>query len=378
MLSRKLLAVLMVGVFALAGCSAPATEDEVAVEDDGVIKIGYIGPLTGGLASVGVMEQNVINDFLEVYPEWDGREVEVIFEDGQCNGQPAANAAQKLINVDGVELILGAGCSGETLAAAPIANEAEVVLFSSVSTSPEVTDAGDFVFRNAPSDANSSVIMTQEVANQGYEKVAIISEQTDFGAAYHNSVEEQLADLGIEVVVSERFPSEVTDFRTVLQSVSENEADVILNLANSASAAGFIVKQAAELGLNLPVYGTDVMSGAEYTEIAGEAAVGTFLVMTAADTSDEDVLAFLDAYEAKYGEKAPAEAYALFDQDRMHIVMQAIEAVGYDGPAIRDYLYEMEPYDGLSGSVEFDENGDSSVMPTLNVYGEDGTYSIVE
>lgn len=371
------MAVLLVGVFALTGCSAPATDD-VAIEEDGVIKLGYIGPLTGGVASIGVMEQNVINDFIEDYPEWDGREVEVIFEDGQCSGQPAANAAQKLINVDKVQLILGGGCSGETLAAAPIVEEAGVLLFSSISTSPEVTDAGDFVFRNAPSDANSSVVMAQAVADEGYEKVAIISELTDFGAAYHASVEEQLAELGIEVVVSESFASEVTDFRTVLQKVSDADADVILNLANSASAAGFIVKQAAELGLDLPVYGTDVMSGSEYTEIAGEAAIGTYLVITAADTSDEDVVAFLANYEEKYSEKAPAEAYALFSEDRMHIIMQAIEEVGYNGEAIRDYLYEMKPYKGLSGNVEFDKNGDSSVMPTLNVYGEDGIYSVVK
>ena len=72
----------------------------------------------------------------------------MIYEDGLCDGKGATNAVQKLINIDGVKIIIGGVCSGETLGAAPLAESSKVILFSPGSGSPDITNAGDYIFRN--------------------------------------------------------------------------------------------------------------------------------------------------------------------------------------------------------------------------------------
>ena len=125
--------------------------------DDGTgpIKIGFIGPLTGEASPYGVDTLNgakLAVDEINEAGGVNGRMIEIIAEDGRCTGTDAASAAQKLVNVDKVVAIVGGQCSGETLAAAPIAESAKVVMISPVSSSPDVTAAGDFIFRDYPSD----------------------------------------------------------------------------------------------------------------------------------------------------------------------------------------------------------------------------------
>ena len=113
------------------------------------IRIGAIGPFTGDAAVYGQSEKNAIElavQEINLDGGINGKKLEVIYEDGKCNGMDAATAAQKLINVDKVDIILGGVCSGETLAIAPLAEANEVLVFSSFSSSPDVTNAGDFIF----------------------------------------------------------------------------------------------------------------------------------------------------------------------------------------------------------------------------------------
>lgn len=120
------------------------------------IKIGYIGPLTGEASSYGIDTINGVKLAIEEVNEAGGikgRPVTLLIEDTRCIGIEAAGAARKLIHVDKVSAIIGGQCSGETLAAAPIAEQAQIPMISPVSSSPEVTSAGDFIFRVYPSDA---------------------------------------------------------------------------------------------------------------------------------------------------------------------------------------------------------------------------------
>ena len=85
-------------------------------------------------------------------PRWvtrgiNGKQVEVIAEDGACNAKSGVLAIQKLINQDKVKIIMGAGCSSETLGAAPIAEENKIILISWGSSSPDITKSGDYIFR---------------------------------------------------------------------------------------------------------------------------------------------------------------------------------------------------------------------------------------
>ena len=140
------------------------------------IKIGYIGPLTGGVAAYGETEKNVIELALqEINSSGElNRKLEVIYEDGKCDGKDAATAAQKLINIDKVKIILGGACSAETLAAAPLAEENKVILFSSFASNPSISQAGDYIFRNCFSDADFGKADAEFIVSRGIKRVAAL------------------------------------------------------------------------------------------------------------------------------------------------------------------------------------------------------------
>ncbi|QQR83269.1 ABC transporter substrate-binding protein [Candidatus Peregrinibacteria bacterium] len=371
---KGLLLMAVVSTLALTGCADDKLSDQMQ-DDDSMVesyKIGFIGPLTGNAAAYGQDMLAGVNYYFKQHPTINGVPVEVVAEDGKCTGQDAANAAQKLITVDKVQVIVGAGCSGETLAAAPIAEQNQVVLLSPLSSSPEITDAGQYIFRNYPSDAQVGATLANDVVEHGYKKVAILSEQTDYAQAYRATVREHFeANAGVEVVVDEAYQVDNTDFRTLLTKVKDAGADVLVSISQSPVGNGFTVKQARELGINIQVYGTDSMTGPEYVDTAKDAAEGSYSVLAAEDSSREGYQEFAEAI----GTPQYAMLFAAFAYDAADIVATAIEKEGYSGEAIRNYLNNMAPYQGLASDVNFDENGDNQV-PAGVLMVKDGDYVV--
>ncbi len=372
MFKKKLLLVLStVALLVLAACTGGGT-------GGGKLKLGFIAPLTGDVASIGQMEKNSVQLYLDQHPEF-AENVEIVWEDGQCNGQFAANAAQKLVNVDSVSVILGGACSGETLSILPIAEAGGVLVFSSTSTSPELTGASQYFFRNAPSDAMGSTVLADKVAADGHESVAVFSQLNDFAQAYSDATLPKLEAHEVEVAVNESYNDGTTDFKTLLEKVDASGVEALIALTGDSSSAGFIAKQTKELGLDLQIYGVDTASGSEFFEIAGDATEGTIIVMGVADKGRAEVQAFLDDYEAAYGEAPPAEVYGLANFDKVGILHEAYDKLGGfdDIDALRGHLRAMSAYDGLAGSTSFDENGDSSLLPSLLV-AEDGDFVLLK
>lgn len=371
-MKKSIFTALTLSLLVLTGCGPQSAPQDQATDTGDTLKIGYIGPLTGDAASYGQDEKRAIEMFLEKNPEISGKKVEIIYEDSACDGLKASTAAEKLINVDKVQLILGGVCSGETLAAAPAANKNKVVLFSSTSTSPDITDAGDYVFRNAPSDAKTTDVLS-EFVHKDHKKLAILSENTDFAQAYREGLKTKYEKLGGEVVIDEIFNPGTVDFKTVLGKVKDSGVTALASIPQTPTAGGFINKQVKELDINLQIFGVDVHMGDEFFDIAKDTANGTLIVVTSSDKSRPGVQNFFDDYNAKYNREPTIDAYLLLGYDRMHIVKNAIEAVGYDGEKIKNWLYTMPSYAGLAGDTEFDANGDASIKPSL-LEAQDGKF----
>lgn len=344
----------------LGGCTNNNTNSSQEV-----IKLGYVGPLTGDLASVGNDEKRAIELALAASGRTD---IEVIYEDSRCNSEAGANAAKKLVNVDQVKLIMGAGCSDATLAMLPTIQQGKVVLFSSLSTSPELTKVGgQYFFRNVPSDDKATEVLAKLIKNK---EIALVSEDNDFGQAFRNDLITKLAEFDTTPVVDEIFDTATTNYITILKKIKESNAEVLAVISNSPVSNGLVMKQAKDLGLTMTYYGTDSISGSEFGVTAQDAAEGVYAVLVAANTADDRVNKLLKLYENTYLEGPASGAYTVLSYDRMNIVLQAIDAVGYNADAIRDYLHTIN-YDGLAGMTTFDANGDSSILPLILRF-EDG------
>lgn len=332
---------------ALAACQ-PTTGD--------TIKIGLIGPLTGDAASIGV---DVLNgaklavDEINATGGVGGKQVQLVAEDGRCAGADAASAAQKLINVDGVSVIIGGMCSGETLAAAPIAEAAKVVMLSPTSSSPDVTKAGDFIFRNYPSDALKTVAMAKYFKEKGWTKIAVITTNADFSVGFLNSLKK---DVGAKnVVFSETVDPDTKDFRSVLTRLKDVGFDVFVPNTHTPAAMGILVKQFREQGLNQPMVSHDVADDKTVWEAAGAAAEGLQILNVG---SIGDDTAFGRKFVAKFGKAQAGMVFAGYAYDAANILFQILKAGAADGAAIRDALSKTTSYVGVVGTIGFDKNGD--------------------
>ncbi len=117
--------------------------------------VGAVMPLTGDAASYGTAVREGIELACEEINSRggiNGTPIKVVYEDSQANPKQGVSAFQKLVSVNQTEVVVGAVASSVTLAIAPIAERSEVVLISPASSSPKITTAGEFIFRNYPSD----------------------------------------------------------------------------------------------------------------------------------------------------------------------------------------------------------------------------------
>ncbi len=320
------------------------------------ITIGFIGPLTGDAAEYNIPIKNAV--FLAVKDlKAQGKNIEVVYEDGGCDGDMAARALNKLVAIDKVKVVIGGACNGETLAMAPVAEREHVVLFSPSASSPDVTGAGQFVFRNVPSDTATSEALAR-LAHATHSSVAILSEAVDsthdartgFGTAFSGD--------GGDVVFDEAFAPDERDFKGLIKRIRESGAEAVMLNPQTESLAGAFMKQFRKSGATSTVYGMSVLGGGAFLDAAGEAADGiVFADYVPLDAANPQAQAFLEDYRKFFGE--PKRDFAIASAyDAVNLIVQAAGHVGYDGPRIRDYLYNLPQYDGLAGKYSFDLNGD--------------------
>jgi branched-chain amino acid transport system substrate-binding protein len=363
---KKLLALSSLLAITLAACTPASGE---------TIKIGYLGPLTGDAAAYGVDTLNGVRmkvDEINAAGGINGKQIEIVAEDGRCNGTDSSSAAQKLVHVDKVVAIIGGQCSGETLAAAPIAEAAGIVMISALSSSPDVTTAGDFIFRDYPSDALKTTAMAGYFETEGVTKIAMITENTDFATGFRTSL---IADLGEDMIVFDEIVDPGTqDFRTLLTRLQGTEFDYFFPNGQTPPAIAAMAQQFRELGFTQPMISHDVGDSITLVEIAGDAVDG-FRAISVPNAGEGEP--FETAFTAKYGSPQQSLGFSAHAYDALGVLAQAIGAAGTEGTAIRDYLYALEGYEGIVGNFHFDDNGDVVGVPYVLREVQNGTFVTV-
>ncbi len=348
---RKFAAFAVLTLSLVACAKAPTTS--------GPIRIGYMGPLTGDAASYGIDTLNAVRmkiDEVNAEGGVNDRHLELVAEDTRCNGADAASAAQKLVNVDRISAIVGGQCSSETLAAAPIVEAAQVVLLSPVSSSPAIADAGDFVFRVMPSDAHKAVATARYLEREGYERIALLSENTDYATGLRDAL---VAALGQDrVVFNETVDPGTKDFRTLLTRLRGVEFSVFFPNPQADAVGAEMVKQFREAGFQQPIVSQDVMDSATLGTIAKEAVEGMRMINTSNTLGEGGPESFAAQFRAKYGPAQSSQSFATLAYDAAGVIIEAIATVGTGGPAIRDYLYDLAGYAGAAGTLSFDAQGE--------------------
>lgn len=354
------LAIVIVVILIIVGVTSGKGDKKVSDTGTGPIKIGFIAPLSGDAAAIGESMQQSAKlwaDETNASGGIDGRQVELIYEDGKCDGKAASLAAQKLVTVDKVQLIVGGACSGETVAAAPIAEEGKVLLISAASSAPAITEAGDYVFRTYPSDLGFSHQLSDLISRKGVKKVALISEQTDYAQGLRNAFLADMQSKGIQVVADEQYASDVADFKSIVGKVDAAAPEAIFVNPQAPANAVRIIKQLRDTGNTTQLYGVGIFTNEDFAK-SGKFVDGMVILDIASASNKEFGEKVAAAFKAKFGADSAFPIFSNMTYDTLGIVKNAISKVGYDGTKIKEYLYDMKPYSGIVGNISFDSNGD--------------------
>ena len=343
-----------------------ATTEESATTEEGAtqvetITIGALAPLSGDAAVYGVPFQRVAKialDEINAAGGVDGKKLEIIWEDGGCNPNTANTATKKLLEIDKVHVIYGGFCSSETLAAAPLTEAAKAILFSPGSSSPDITVAGDFVFRNYPSDSTQGKVLADYAESKEWKKVGIFSEEKDYPKGIKETFEKEFSG----ETLTETFTEDSSDFRTQILKLKGAEVEAYFINPQTPAKADLLLKQLQEQGITGPFLLNDVATGFQenITKYATfiEGAVGA---EASYDRSHPGVTALQTKYKELYKEDVPYMTYMTTVYDAVYIIEEALEKVNGDSTnteGMRDFFYGIKGRKGLAGSLTIDQNGD--------------------
>ena len=370
---RKLLALTLAIVMVLAmsslfGCTTTNTDEgdgdsgeETANE---TIKIGVHTSLTGGLADYGFAASEGLKLAAEDFSgfEIDGvmYDIELIIKDDKGEPSEAPIVAQQLVD-EGVVGVIGALTSGNTEAALPIYAEAGIPLISGSATNPGLTDADNpNFFRTCLRDDLQGAALSEWVVELGAKKVVVMDDRGDYAVGLGNIVQENLEAAGVEVDRQEGQEGD-TDFSAQVNNMKAFGPDTII-FTGYHREAGLVFKQAGEAGIEAQFMGGDGIKSDDIGEEAGGAENVEGALCTFGGFAQEAMpgfAAFAEDFEAASGE-VPGP-YAENNYDGLGALVAAMELAGsMDGADIIDALHEVE-YDGIQGTLTFDEKGDVSV-----------------
>lgn len=324
------------------------------------IKIGAILVLTGPDARTGQSAKEGIALAAQEINEdggIKGKKLVIIYEDDQGQPQQSVSAAKKLISVDNVPVILGPMWSTSVLAVAPIAEKNKVVILSSTASAPTITEAGDFIFRNTYNDIyEGSKDAEYAYKKMGYKRAGIVHVNLDAGIQIADVFVDEFEKLGGTIVIREKYEVDAKDFRTILTKFKNEQLDFIYLMGYSEM--GQLVKQAKEIGLNIPFVSTIMFEISDVVEVAGNAAEGTVYSFPSYDPEKggDVVKEFARKYREKYGRLPDPEA--AFSYDALKILASVMSQVGFKAVSIKEGLYKVKDYHGVTGITSFDESGD--------------------
>ena len=326
-------------------------------EDSETIKIGFVGPLSGDLANMGENAQAAASIAAEEINKAGGvlgRKLEIVYEDDVCNGAGGANAVSKLINSDKVVAILGGLCSGATLGEAPISEAAKIPQLSYCSTNPTISQAGDYIFRDVPSDLFQAKYAAEYLMKAGKTKVSLLTIKNDWGDGLNKAFTDAFAKAGGTILTTDSFAPDTKDLRTQLAQIKTKNPDAVYFASyTDGTIAG--LKQARDLGMKTVFLGADAWDDTKIWSELGTLGDGAMFTVVGTNSSD----AFKTAMKTKLG-KDDLVYCSNYAYDGIKILADAItRAKGTEGTAIKDALYETNYSGGVSSKeIKFDANGD--------------------
>lgn len=351
--------VLSIVVLSFTGCTKP--------QEQKVIKIGVVGPLTGEGATYGdAMKRGVDLALDEINSAGGiaGKKIEAIYEDDKLSPKDGVNAFNKLSQFEKVPVVIGSASSSVSLAIAPVAEKNKVVLFSSISTADSLKDAGDFFFRNIPPNNIQATTAAYFIKNQlKLDKVVVFYQNSDYGVNMDKVFTQTFQSLAGSVVTHISYETGQADFKTSLFKIKEKNPGLVY-IPGTYQENALIIKQAREIGLKSVFMSGDGAYSPQLLKIAGKTAEGFYITQMILPSKEKSstLAKFYTSYETKY--KQSPDVYSAYSYDAMKTIAKALsdcyakqKGSACTGEDVKNALYKTE-YEGVTGVTKFDNFGE--------------------
>ena len=327
------------------------------------IIFAVVGPMTGDSAAQGIQMQNAAKLAVQEINGSGGvggKEFEFIVGDDVANPNQAVLIAQKFSSNKDILFVLGHNNSSCSISALPTWEKAGIPLISPTNTNPTITQLGHKNYFRVI--VNDDLIIKQlsqlAVVELGFKNIAVIWENSDYGKGMRDVAVKAVPELGAKVLADETYvPAVDRDYSAQITKFKGAGVDCVLFLGEYTAGALFL-KQAVNLGFNAKVVGSSGCSNPKLIEIAGEAAEG-FYATSGFDPNDkrEQQAKFIKGFEA-FSKDKPGE-WGAHAYDIVYMVKKAIEMGGTTREKLIQVLHQSDfEYDGVTGKIKFDANGD--------------------
>lgn len=328
---------------------------------DEAIKVGVSIPLAGEAAEASQDVRNGIEFASDLLAPG---KYQFIYEDDKCSGLGATAAAHKFIDVDKVKYVIGHACSGALLAAAPIYESAKVIVIATGTSATSITNAGNYIFRVVPSDADSAQMLYKFVSSR-HKHLGIVSEETEYCLGFSKAFEDENKSGKLKLSF-ETFPPFTRDFKSLLVRLRGKKVDGLFLNPQTEAVLIPLVKEIRDMKWDVPIYAIYYPAAPSFLNAAGSGADGIIYI----DFRDPQYvvtgkgLELYHEYLQKYGalKSVPAYFFLAFNN------FVALNAAVQKGGDVKKNLYEMEFESPLGMKFRFDKNGDYESDTRLKVF----------
>ena len=370
---KKVMSVLLASAVmlgALTGCGGDKKEAKKA----DTVKVGVFLPLTGDNAAGGELELRGVKLAHKLHPEVLGKKVELVVADNKSDKAESASVAARLIEKDKVVTLIGTYGSSLAMAAGNIVKEAKVPAIGTSCTNPQVTANNDYYFRACFIDPFQGTVMANYAYKNGARKVAIVQEvSNDYSVGLAKFFKEAFIKLTNDpdaIIDIANYQTGDKDFTAILTNLKAKNPDAVFAPGNFTESA-LLIKQAHQLGINVPFMGGDTWETQEFIDVGGKDVEGA-VMSTAFDrekASTQEAQKFLKAYTDEY--KAEPSALSAMAYDAYLIAIDGIKRANSVEPQkIRDAIATTKDLEAVTGKTTLDKNGDAEKAAVIKVVKE--------
>lgn len=365
-----MMAVLMVLAMTACGGETLPTPSQDETE---TIRIGGIGPLSGGYANYGFSVKNgaqLAVDEINAAGGINGKQVELSFQDSQADPESAVNAYGKLMDW-GMQVSLGGVLSGETASIVAAAREDNIMLITPSGSADKCIDGNSRAFRVCFYDSFQGAAAAQYIKNNNMVDTVGILYQSDidYSVGLYNAFVEECGKSGITIAETQTFTDATkTDFSTQINALVNSGVKLVFIPFYAEEASTFLTQARGKFADDVYFFGADGLDGILGKVEQDPTIANNVLMLTpfAADDPAENVQAFVKAYQAAYN--ATPDQFAADAYDAVYVIKAAVEKAGTtDGDAMAAAMASLEVA-GVTGTMTWNADGNTNKNASAILY----------